>query len=158
MIITVWHCGAPENEERCNAEKPGHSASPKAKRRTASLLCYGTEIAIRCDGEGCSNEIEMKHPHRTRINAASKEGWFFRQDGKLDLCFEHLTIELIAWRDRTNPGWRGRIRRGLAEKLPSVESARRVAEASRVRYNGSSRTRPTRPEGDDHSDTADTDS
>lgn len=147
MIIRIWNCGAPEHEERCTAEKPGHFASPKAKRRTPSLFCYGVETAVRCDREGCDHEIELKDPHWSKLHAASKEGWFFRQDGTLDLCFEHLTLELIAWRDRNNPGWRGRLRKGLAEKIPSVESAKRVAATSRTRYTGTSGTLPTR--GDD---------
>lgn len=132
MIISKWHCGFPGDGERCTEDKPGHLASPTSKRRTASLYCYGSEIAVRCDHEGCTNEIEIKTSlHWTMVNAGSKEGWFFRKDGTGDLCFDHLTVGLIAWRDRNNPGWRGRLKRGLAERLPAVEVARRAAELAR---------------------------
>jgi hypothetical protein len=137
MIITVWHCGAPEHEERCTPEQPGHLPSPRAKRRQNTFFCGGVDRAIRCDNEGCNEEVELNDSRWTLIRASSVDGWFFRQDGTLHLCFGHLTIGLIAWRDRSNPGWRGRLRKGLAEKLPTVDSARRVASSTRVGYNGS---------------------
>jgi hypothetical protein len=159
--IYGWQCLAPEHEERCTSGEPYHLSSPRAKRRTNLYFCYAIPTATRCDSEGCDKEIAADTKHLqdwNQVKAAANEGWFFRQDGTLDLCFDHLTVGLIAWRDRNNPGWRGRLRKGLAEKLPTVESARRVAPASRVGYTGSSRTRPTRPEGNDPNVTADPDS
>lgn len=137
MIIRSWYCGAPEHEDRCTPEKPYHLSSPMAKRRTNMHFCAWVSEGIRCDGEGCEKEIPYKDHHWDMIRLSVIDGWFMRQDDTLHLCFDHLTIGLIAWRDWNNPGWRGRLRKGLAEKLPSVESARRVASSERVRYNGS---------------------
>lgn len=137
MIIKAWFCGAPEHEERCTPEQPYHYSSPNAKRRTNMFFCGSFDKAVRCDGKGCVNEVEVVDDRYAMIRASSNDGWFFRKDYTEAWCFDHLSVPLIAWRDRTNPGWRGRLRKGLAEKLPTVESARRVASSPPVRYNGS---------------------
>lgn len=99
-------------------------------------FCGSFDRAIRCDGKGCLREVEIRDHRYEMLRAASQDGWFFRKDYTEAFCLEHLSVPLIAWRDRNNPGWRGRLRRGLSEKLPSVESAKRVASSSSVRYNG----------------------
>lgn len=148
MIIKAWFCGAPEHEERCTLEEPFHLSSSRAKRRTNAYFCGSVDRAIRCDGEGCTNEIELKDSRYDMLKAASQDGWFFAKDHQSAYCFEHLSVGLIAWRDRNNPGWRGRLRKGMASKLPSVESARRVAETSRIRYTGKSRDATLPEEGE----------
>lgn len=140
VIIKEWFCGAPQDSERCTPESPYHFSSPNAKRRTNMYFCGSIDRAVRCDGKGCMEEVVLDRDHLidySMLRASSYDGWFFRKDDTEAWCFEHLSIGLIAWRDRTNPGWRGRLKGDLASKLPSVESARRVASSARVRYNGS---------------------
>lgn len=148
MIIQEWECSAPTPLAPCTPEKPGHFDRPESKRRQNLYFCGGVFVAIRCDGEGCTKEVPIEYHHARDYNLirlSSREGWFFRQDETLAYCFDHLPMEVIAWRDRKGTGWRKKLRKGLAGKLPSIEEAERVARVSAARYNGSSRSKPTYP-------------
>lgn len=121
MIIQRWECLAPPHLDRCTDEQRYHIPANR-KRASNSYFCGMRTESIRCDGKGCTEEVDLRK--YSIIRASSYYGWMIKQDDSEAWCWKHLPQWVIPWRDTHRPGWRQKLSKKLLRELEAKEAGR----------------------------------